>query len=130
MWTLFYCIFVQQLKNTLPHVESHLTAIAFQPKTNYLAATSCNNQVRNGVQHIKPEVLLLFIHLFVGTMHRGDKLDTANTIHTDKKDSKLHKQTTDKCEAIPLSLQEKQCTLRSNKSVFPSFLFVYYLKRE
>ncbi|XP_078365837.1 U3 small nucleolar RNA-associated protein 4 homolog isoform X1 [Oculina patagonica] len=34
-----------KLKSTLPQLESRLTAIAFQPKTNSLAVTCCNNQV-------------------------------------------------------------------------------------
>ncbi|XP_058956730.2 U3 small nucleolar RNA-associated protein 4 homolog [Pocillopora verrucosa] len=34
-----------KLKCTLPHLESRVTSLAFQPQTNYLSVVCCNNQV-------------------------------------------------------------------------------------
>lgn len=34
-----------KVKCTLPHLESRVTSLAFQPKTNYLSVVCCNNQV-------------------------------------------------------------------------------------
>ena len=37
--------YIKQLQSTLPQLESPVTAIAFQPETNYLAVICSNNQV-------------------------------------------------------------------------------------